>query len=181
LAERLAKNMERVFSLYHEELISDIQRATSESYRKMLATSESISGNVILDAKANEIYTVDEHGSRIYNINQANKVSLQIAFVSAMLTVSNRFWNTQFPFVADAPESALDGNNRVTMLRTMWEVFPQSILIVKDTAITTNEESVRNDALRQLIAEDSRVQNAYELRLAGDSIATQQTMVRRLK
>jgi DNA sulfur modification protein DndD len=181
VAESLAKNMDRVFTLFHRQLIADIERAANDNYRKMLASSESVSGRVVVDVNANEIYTVDDEGYRIFNINQANKVSLQIAFVSAVLTVSNRFWNTQFPFVADAPESALGGNNRVTMLRTMWDVFPQSILIVKDSAVTSSPESVRNDALRQLIAEDGRVKNAYELRLTGDSITTQHSVIRRLK
>jgi DNA sulfur modification protein DndD len=181
LAEQLARNMEQVFIVFHRGLIKDIQESARDSYSRMLASSESVSGNVVLDVEANEIYTVDEHGARIFNINQANKVSLQVAFVSAVLTVSGRFWNTQFPFVADAPESALGGNNRVTMLCTMWDVFPQSILIVKDSAVTSNQESVRSDALRRLISQDGRVKNAYELKMDGDSVVTQHTIIRRLK
>jgi DNA sulfur modification protein DndD len=182
LADSLAKNMDRVFNLFRSELIADIQRSANESYHRMLVSSESIAGRVVLDVKENEIYTVDEDGRRITNINQANKVSLQIAFVSAVLAVSNRFWNTQFPFVADAPESALGGNNRVPMLRTMLEVFPQSILIVKDSAVTSSAESVRNDALRQLIDQDSRVRNAYELRMSREQASSlQYSVIRRLK
>ena len=181
LADRLAHNMEQVFILFHRGLINDIQESARRSYRRMLASSESVSGNVVLDVEANEIYTVDEQGTRIYNINQANKVTLQVAFVSAILTVSGKFWDTQFPFVADAAESALGGNNRVTMLCTMWDVFLQSILIVKDSAVTSNQDSVRTDELRRLIATDTRVKNAYELKMDGDSVVTQHTVIRRLK
>ena len=134
-----------------------------------------------MDYDLKEVYTIDESGNRLFNINQANKVSLQISFVGAVLSVSNKFWNTYFPFIADAPISALGGNNKITAVETMITIFNQSIIILKDDAVTDDAQSVRNDLTRKLIQKTSSIENAYELKMVGDKVGKQHTKIEKIK
>src|SRR5690606_548964 len=108
-------------------------------------------------------------------------VSLQIAFVAAILSVSNKFWNTYFPFIADAPISALGGNNKITAVETMTDIFNQSIIILKDDAVTEDPDNLRNDLIRNMIKSKSKIKNAYELRMEGETIDEQRTKIVKLK
>ncbi|MBW7841609.1 MAG: AAA family ATPase [Ignavibacterium sp.] len=181
----LAKKINEVTSDFYDKflnkLISDIQDSANTYFKKMTELNKALSGNVRVDSQVDEVYTIDEDGNRIYNINQANKVSLQISFVAAVLSVSNSFWETYFPFVADAPISALGGNNKLTAVKTMIEIFKQSIIILKDDAITEDPESVKSDLIRDLIDSNKKITNAYELVLIGDTLEDQHTQIRKLK
>jgi hypothetical protein len=148
----------------------------------MTRTNSALSGKVKVNYQAKEVYVVDENDTRLTNINQANKVSLQISFVAAVLSVSNRIWNRYFPFVSDAPISALGGNNKISAIKTMIDIFRQSIIIIKDDANTDSIESINNDQVRQLINVNTKIKNAYELRMQNTkSIDQQHTKVLKLK
>ena len=149
----------------------------------MTQGSEALSGKVKVDYQAREVYVIDETGTRVSNINQANKVSLQIAFVAAVLSVSNKIWGSYFPFVADAPISALGGNNKIGAIKTMISIFRQSIIILKDDARTGNEESLQNDEVRQLIQYNPKIKHAYELSIdrSAGKVLEQFTTVSTLK
>ena len=140
-----------------------------------------LSGKVKIDFDNREVYTIDEKGSRLYNINQANKVSLQISFVAAVLSVSNQFWNSYFPFIADAPISALGGDNKQMAVQTMIDIFNQSIIMLKDDSITNDPDSIRKDLIRNLIREDDSISYAYELIMEGKTLNEQCTKIRSLK
>ncbi len=147
----------------------------------MTEKNSALSGKVKVDYELKEVYTIDEAGNRLFNINQANKVSLQISFVGAVLSVSNKFWNTYFPFIADAPISALGGNNKVNTVETMIDIFNQSIIILKDDAVTDDQDSVRNDLTRNLINKSDRIEHAYELSMIGTTLEEQHTKIDKLK
>ena len=146
----------------------------------MTELNPALSGRVKVDINESEVYTVDEAGYRLTNINQANKVSLQIAFVGAVLSVSNSFWDTYFPFIADAPVSALGGNNKLAAIKTMTDIFQQSIIMLKDDAITSDQDSVKNDLVRQMIRNDKNIKNAYDLTMTGGTLEEQHTKINRL-
>lgn len=181
LSERISNTLSEFYENFLNKLISDIEIEANQYFNKMTERNTAISGKVKVDYQLKEIYTIDESGSRLVNINQANKVSLQISFVAAVLSVSNKFWNTYFPFIADAPISALGGNNKVTAVETMIKIFKQSIIILKDDAVTSEIESVRNDLIRNLIMSNKEIQNAYELKMEGTTIEEQQTKIIKIK
>lgn len=181
LAEKINKSVTQFHVIFLNKLISDIEKEGNTFYRKMTEKNPALSGQVKVDYDSREVYTVDETEHRMQNINQANKVSLQIAFVAAILSVSNKFWNTYFPFIADAPISALGGNNKITAVETMTDIFNQSIIILKDDVVTDDPESVRNDLIRNMIQKQSNIKYAYELRMEGETLDEQRTKSKKLK
>lgn len=181
LAEKIQATVTEFYDNFLNKLIADIEFEANSYFIKMTEKNSALSGKVKVDYELREVYTVDESGKRLFNINQANKVSLQIAFVAAVLSVSNKFWNTSFPFIADAPISHLGGNNKVTTINTMLDIFNQAIIILKDDAVTTDQDSVRNDIVRNLIASNSDILHAYELKMQGDNLEEQHTKIVKLK
>lgn len=181
LAEKIQTSTSQFYSVFLDKLIRDIESEANTCFKNMTEKNAALSGLVKVDYANQEVYTTDEHGHRLYNINQANKVSLQMAFVAAVLSVSNKFWNTYFPFIADAPISALGGNNKLTTIETMIDIFNQSIIILKDDAVTEDLDSLKKDLIRKLIDSDNKILNAYELRMDGNSLDEQKTKIIKLK
>jgi DNA sulfur modification protein DndD len=183
LALQIKGHVDRLHDSFLTKLIYDIEAEANSYFASMTEGSEALSGRVRVDYQAREVYVIDETGARVSNINQANKVSLQIAFVAAVLSVSNKIWGSYFPFVADAPISALGGNNKIGAIKTMISIFRQSIIILKDDARTGNEESLRNDEVRQLIQYNPQIKHAYELSIDRSSgkVLEQFTTVSTLK
>lgn len=169
IAERVKISSERLYKNFLGQLVKDIEKETNLFFEKMTEGNLGFTGSVRVDYEGKEIYTVNKNGNRMRNINQANKVSLQISFVAAILKVSNRFWNTNFPFIADAPISVLGGDNKLSAVKTMLEMFDQSILIFKDDSQTNNEESKEADLIRGLIKSNGKIKSAYELAMAQTS------------
>ena len=178
---QLAEKISEFYENFLTKLIADIEEEANKYFGKMTEKNAALSGKVKVDYDLKEVYTIDESGNRLFNINQANKVSLQISFVGAVLSVSNKFWNTYFPFIADAPISALGGNNKITAVETMITIFNQSIIILKDDAVTDDAQSVRNDLTRKLIQKTSSIENAYELKMVGDKVGKQHTKIEKIK
>lgn len=174
LAKRIKEHASKLHQDFLGRLLKDIEQAANECFSNMTATNTALSGSVRIDYLKEEVYIVDEHGRRMTNINQANRVSLQISFVAAVLSVSNKIWDNHFPFVADAPISALGGNNKLSAIITMINIFRQSILILKDDAAFTNPESIKNDEVRQLIQKNSKIHYAYELRMSDSTTSDEQ-------
>lgn len=175
LAEKVFNSVAQFHTVFQNKLISDIEKEANAYFHKMTEKNPALSGQVKVDYENREVHMIDEAGNRLQNINQANKVSLQIAFVAAILSVSNKFWNTYFPFIADAPISALGGNNKITAVETMTDIFNQSIIILKDDAVTDDPDSLRNDLIRNMIQSNGKIKKAYELKMEGEEIDEQRT------
>lgn len=181
LAAKIEENMNIFYEKFLNKLIEDIQDSANIYFKKMTSESASYSGSLKVDYKNKEVYPVDEDGVRLSNINQANKVSLQISFVAAIISVSSKFWNESFPFIADAPISALGGNNKLMAIKTMMDMFDQSIIILKDDINLSHSDMVKADLVRKLIRENEGVSKAYELVMAGEKGKKQHTLIREMK
>jgi DNA sulfur modification protein DndD len=181
ISEKINDTTSTFYERFLSKLIVDIETESNQYFEKMTEKNIALSGKVKVDYDIKEVYTIDESGNRLFNINQANKVSLQISFVAAVLSVSNKFWNTYFPFIADAPISALGGNNKLTTIETMINIFNQSIIILKDDAVTDDTHSLRNDLTRRLIEKNKLIENAYELKMMGSKAGEQYTKIEKIK
>ncbi|ASU34249.1 AAA family ATPase [Mucilaginibacter xinganensis] len=181
LAQNIKDEVYKLYDNFLGNLIGDIEEEANTYFENMTRTNPALSGKVRVDYENREVYTVDESGIPMANINQANKVSLQISFVAAVLSVSNRIWDKHFPFVADAPISALGGNNKISAIKTIIDIFRQSIVILKDDADLENIEGLNNEQVRQLIKNNGKIRNAYELRMEGATINEQRTKIIKLK
>lgn len=180
IVTKLNDSAHKFYDTFYNKLISDIEYEANMCFEKMTNSNPALSGKVKVDSVNNEVYTVDEKGKRLQNINQANKVSLQIAFVAAILSVSNNFWDIYFPFIADAPISALGGSNKITAIKTIMEIFDQSILILKDDAEVTDINYIKEDPVRKLINNEMKIKHAYELKMEGTPLEKQHTKIIKL-
>ena len=174
-AEKLNVAMDKLYQVAHDTAYNQVQEKANEYYQEMAG----IVGKVVIDTDTSEIYTVDEKGTRIRNINQGNRISIQLAVIAGILTVAQDQFNQQYPFVTDAPVSALGGDNKLSTIKSMIDAFEQSIIIIKDD---TSSKNKTNDEIRDLIAKSKDVGIAYELSLSKtDSVSDQYTVVTKIK
>lgn len=178
-AEKLNVAMDKLYQVAHDTAYNQVQEKANEYYQEMTQENAGIVGKVVIDTDTSEIYTVDEKGTRIRNINQGNRISIQLAVIAGILTVAQDQFNQQYPFVTDAPVSALGGDNKLSTIKSMIDAFEQSIIIIKDD---TSSKNKTNDEIRDLIAKSNDVGIAYELSLSKtDSVSDQYTVVTKIK
>lgn len=178
-AEKLNVAMDKLYQVAHDTAYNQVQEKANEYYQEMTQENAGIVGKVVIDTDTSEIYTVDEKGTRIRNINQGNRISIQLAVIAGILTVAQDQFNQQYPFVTDAPVSALGGDNKLSTIKSMIDAFEQSIIIIKDD---TSSKNKTNDEIRDLIAKSKDVGIAYELSLSKtDSVSDQYTVFTKIK
>ena len=171
--------MTKLSELANKTAYDEVQKKADEYYEEMTKENSALSGSIKIDTDTSEIYTVDEQGARIRNINQGDRISIQLAVIAGILTVAENQFNQQYPFVTDAPVSALGGDNKLSTIQTMITAFGQSIIIIKDD---TSSKNKTNDELRELIADSKAVGIAYELSMSEASNTNDQfTVVTKIK
>ena len=178
-ANQLSKAMSKLVISVNDLAFSEIEKTANEYYKEMTKENPSFVGELKIDFEASDIYTQNSNGQRIYNINQANRISIQLAVIAGILTVANNQFGEQYPFITDAPISDLGGNNKIPTIRCMLNAFEQSILILKDDA---TRETVQNDEVRKLIQKDKNIGVAYELIVVpNEDLDMQYTKIKRIK
>lgn len=178
-APKISVAMNKIYQIAHDTAYNKVQEKADEYYKAMTRLNSGLVGNIKIDTQNSEIYTVDENGARIRNINQGNRISIQLAVIAGILTVAQEEFGQQYPFVTDAPVSALGGDNKLSTIETMINAFEQSIIIVKDDSSSNNKD---NDEIRQLLMDNSYVGYVYELSMSEASSKDEQyTVVKRIK
>lgn len=178
-SSKLSQVMKKLFEVANDTAYKQVEQRANEFYKEMTHENAAIVGDIKIDLQTSEIYTVDENGSRILNINQGNRISVQLAVIAGILTVAQEQFGIQYPFVTDAPVSHLGGDNKTSTIKTMVEAFEQSIIIIKDDTSTKNKA---NDEIRKFINESSDIETAYELTLSkSENINDQYTVIKKIK
>lgn len=178
-APKVAEAMEKLYKRAHDTAYNKVEEKADEYYRKMTQDNAGLIGKIKIDTQNSEIYTVDENGDRILNINQGNRISIQLAVIAGILTIAQEEFGQQYPFVTDAPVSALGGDNKLNTIQTMIDAFEQSIIVIKDDSISKNKT---NDEIRNLIQNSSYVGIAYELSMSdAQTKNNQHTVIKRIK
>ena len=178
-SSKLSQVMKKLFEVANDTAYKQVEQRANEFYKEMTHENAAIVGDIKIDLQTSEIYTVDESGSRILNINQGNRISIQLAVIAGILTVAQEQFGIQYPFVTDAPVSHLGGDNKTSTIKTMVEAFEQSIIIIKDDTSTKNKA---NDEIRKFINESSSIEAAYELSLSkSENINDQYTVIKKIK
>lgn len=178
-SSKLSQVMKKLFEVANDTAYKQVEQRANEFYKEMTHENAAIVGDIKIDLQTSEIYTVDENGSRILNINQGNRISVQLAVIAGILTVAQEQFGIQYPFVTDAPVSHLGGDNKTSTIKTMVEAFEQSIIIIKDDTSTKNKA---NDEIRKFINESPDIETAYELTLSkSENINDQYTVIKKIK
>ena len=96
-----------------------------------------------------------------------------------MRAIAQEEFDQQYPFVTDAPVSALVGDNKLSTIQTMINAFEQSIIIIKDDS---NSKNKSNDEIQQLIHESNAIGKAYELSMSQAATKNEQyTLIKTIK
>lgn len=178
-APKVSEAMGKIYRLAHDTAYNKVQEKADEYYKAMTRLNSGLVGNIKIDTQNSEIYTIDENGNRIRNINQGNRISIQLAVIAGILTVAQEEFGQQYPFVTDAPVSALGGDNKLSTIETMINAFEQSIIIVKDDSSSTNKN---NDEIRQLLTDNPYVGYVYELSMSKATSKDEQfTVITKVK
>lgn len=178
-ADKLNAALNKLHKVAHDTAYNTVQTKADEYYKGMTKENAALVGSIRINTETSEIYTVDEQENRIRNINQGNRISIQLAVIAGILTVAQEQFGQQYPFVTDAPVSSLGGDNKHSTIKTILEAFEQSVIIIKDD---TSSKNKTNDEIRKLIFESNDVGIAYELSLSkADNIQDQYTVVTRIK
>lgn len=178
-SSKLSQVMKKLFEVANDTAYKQIEQRSNEFYKEMTHENAAIVGDIKIDLQTSEIYTTDENGDRILNINQGNRISIQLAVIAGILTVAQEQFGIQYPFVTDAPVSHLGGDNKTSTIKTMVEAFEQSIIIIKDDTSTKNKA---NDEIRKFINESSSIEAVYELSLSkSENINDQYTVIKKIK
>lgn len=179
IAPKIATAMEKIYSVAYDTAYNKVQEKADEYYKEMTKNNAGLSGKIKIDIQNSEIYTVDDQGNRIRNINQGNRISIQLAVIAGILTVAQEEFGQQYPFVTDAPVSALGGDNKLSTIQTMINAFEQSIIIIKDDS---NSKNKSNDEIQQLIHESNAIGKAYELSMSPAATKNEQyTLIKTIK
>lgn len=176
---KLNDAMKKLYEVANNTAYEQVEKRANEYYKEMTHENAALVGDIKIDLQTSEIYTVDEDGVRIMNINQGNRISIQLAVIAGILTVAQEQFGVQYPFVTDAPVSHLGGDNKRSTIETMIKAFEQSVIVIKDDTSTKNKA---NDEIRKLINESSEIGIAYELCLStAENINDQYTVVKKIK
>lgn len=176
----MALNVFEAMKLLEEKIkdtiYDDIQEKANLYYQEMTKFNKAISGRLVLDKVNSEVYTVDEDNEKLNNINQANRISIQLSFIAGILTVAGEQLGVNFPFIADAPISALGGDNKIPAIKCLVNAFEQSIIILKDDK--NSQQEFGSDPVRELINSSEFIEYAYELSMTkADIISNQYSVV----
>ena len=179
-ASKLASCMKKLCASMQDVAYEEIQKEANDYYHKMAKENPAMIGDIRIDRKNSEIYTVNKQEEKILNINAGSRILIELAVIAGILSIASRRFGMTYPFVTDAPTSHLDGQNKIQTIMCMFQVFDQSLVIIKDDSEKGNEAS---DSIRKLISESKDIGAAYELEMVVDSkeIEDQYTVVHVLK
>lgn len=178
-ARKIQDSMKKLNSLAHESTYKQIEDKANEYYHEMTKNNPAIIGDIKIDLQNSELYTVDENGNKIRNMNTANVIIIRIAVLAGIMTIASEQFDIIYPFVTDAPVNTLDGDNAVSTINTIINSFEQSIIILPDEK---TKDSKNDDKIRELIKTNPDIELAYELKVnEATNIMEQYTTINVIK
>ena len=178
-ARKIQDSMKKLNLLAHESTYKRIELKANEYYHEMTKNNPAIIGDIKIDLQNSELYTIDENGNKIRNMNTANVIIIRIAVLAGIMTIASEQFDIVYPFVTDAPVNTLDGDNAVSTINTIINSFEQSIIILPDEK---TKDSKNDDKIRELIKTNPDIELAYELKVnEASNIMEQYTTINVIK
>ena len=75
---------------------------------------------------------VDNEGRELENYNTGHYTLMKMCIINAIISLTNDYKDTSYPFITDAPTSNLDNKATFAYLQSISNTFEQSIVITKD-------------------------------------------------
>lgn len=178
-SRKIRDTMEKLNILAHESTYKKIEEKANEYYHEMTKNNPAIIGDIKIDLQNSELYTIDENGNKIRNMNTANIIIIRIAVLAGIMAIASEQFDIVYPFVTDDPVNSLDGDNAVSTLNTIINSFEQSIIFLPDEK---TKDSKNDDKIRELIKSNPDIELAYELKVnEAANIMEQHTTINVIK
>ena len=115
------------------KLITKIEDKANEILAKTTKANKVINGRILIDRDSYIIKLIDldnENNNR--DINTGHITLMKMCIINAIVLISNEYKNKSYPFISDAPTSALDDGTTKLYYKILDEEFEQSIVMTKD-------------------------------------------------
>lgn len=155
-----------------DKLISTIEDKANEILIKTTQANKVINGKIYIDRDSYIIKLIDldnENDNR--DINTGHITLMKMCIINAMVLISNEYKNKSYPFISDAPTSALDDGTTKLYYKVLDEEFEQSIVMTKDLFTYKDGKNIVNkDSLKEF-----NFKNVYIIEKDGATVDLTET------
>ena len=134
----------------YNKLIGLIESEANLNFLEITGVNKTIDGNIKIDRETFRVLNVDDEGRELQNYNTGHYTLMKMCIINAIISLTNDYKETSYPFITDAPTSNLDDKATFAYLESISETFEQSIVITKDIAEDEIEEIKQKDYISSL-------------------------------
>lgn len=149
-----------------EKLMNKIEEKANEILEKTTRANKVINGRINIDRDTFMIQLQDlDTNNKDRDLNTGHITLMKMCIINAMVLISNEYKNKAYPFISDAPTSALDDGTTKLYYKVLDEEFEQSISMTKD--LFTYRDGYNVVPINSL--KDFDFKNVYLIERSGDT------------
>lgn len=146
----LAKHISEIEQKEYNKLIDLIESEANMNFSDITSVNKTIDGNIKIDRETYRVLNIDEDGRELQNYNTGHYTLMKMCIINAIISLTNEYKETSYPFITDAPTSNLDDKATFAYLESISGTFEQSIVITKDISEDDIEEIKQKDYISSL-------------------------------
>lgn len=150
-----------------DKLITKIENKSNEILVKTTKANKVINGKIHIDRVSYTIKLFDlDDATSNRDINTGHITLMKMCIINAIVLISNEYKNKSYPFISDAPTSALDDGTTKLYYKILDKEFEQSIIMTKDLfTYKDGKNIVDKESLK-----DFDFKNVYVIEKEGASV-----------
>ena len=135
----------------YNKLISKIEDKANELLITITSANNVINGKIYIDRNNYTLKLIDlDDANSNRDINTGHITLMKMCIINAIVLISNEYKNKSYPFISDAPTSALDDGTTKLYYKALNKEFDQSVIMTKDLFIYKDGKNVvDNDSLKE--------------------------------
>ncbi len=140
IEENILKYLEYLSDVYYrtkksefDKLLTKIEDKSNYLLNQVTKANKVINGKIRIDRDYFDIKLIDlDDVNNERDVNTGHITLMKMCVINAMVIISNEYKNKSYPFISDAPTSALDDGTTKLYFKVLDEEFEQSIVMTKD-------------------------------------------------
>lgn len=146
----LAKHISEIEKKEYNHLIDLIESEANLNFEEITSVNKTIDGEIKIDRETYRVLNIDDDGRELQNYNTGHYTLMKMCIINAIISLTNDYKDTSYPFITDAPTSNLDDKATFAYLESISKTFKQSIVITKDISEDEIEEIKKKDYISSL-------------------------------
>jgi hypothetical protein len=127
----------------YDKLISKIEDKANELLVRITSANSVINGKIHINRSNYTLKLIDlDDTNNDRDINTGHITLMKMCIINAIVLISNEYKNKSYPFISDAPTSALDDGTTKLYYNMLNNEFEQSIIMTKDLFIYKDGKNV---------------------------------------